>query len=113
MVEPVDPLEGGELEVVEASPGAAVADEFGLVEPDDRLGQRIVVRVTFGADGVDDADLGEAFGVADREVLGGFNRSSQHLDMEVVGGGGSGASAGGSCIPWSDVVTGSAVDGVA
>jgi hypothetical protein len=46
-------------------------------------------------------------------VAGGFNRSSQHLDMEVVGGGGSGASAGGSCIPWSDVVTGSAVDGVA
>jgi hypothetical protein len=30
VVEPVDPFEGGELEVVEASPGSAVADESVL-----------------------------------------------------------------------------------
>jgi hypothetical protein len=41
VVEPVDPLEGRVLEVVEAAPGAAVADEFGLVEPDDRLRERV------------------------------------------------------------------------
>ena len=40
-VEPVDPFQGGELEVVEALPRSAVADELGLVEPDDRLGQRV------------------------------------------------------------------------
>ena len=41
VVEPVDPFERRELEVVEAAPGAAVADELGLVQPDDRLGERI------------------------------------------------------------------------
>ena len=46
-VEPVDPFQGGELEVVESSPGAAVADELGLVEPDDRLGQRVVVALSW------------------------------------------------------------------
>jgi len=45
VVEPVDPFQGGELEVVEASPGAFVADELGLVEADDRLGQGVVVAV--------------------------------------------------------------------
>jgi hypothetical protein len=113
VVEPVDVFEGGELDVVEATPGSSPADELGLVEPDGGLGHGVVVRVALGADRGDGAGLGETFGVADSQVLGGFNRSSQHLDMEVVGGGGSGASAGGSCIPWSDVVTGSAVDGVA
>jgi hypothetical protein len=29
VVEPVDPFEGGEFEVVEAVPWSAVADEFG------------------------------------------------------------------------------------
>ena len=32
VVEPVDPFEGGEFEVVEAPPGALVANQFGLVE---------------------------------------------------------------------------------
>ena len=45
-VEPVDPFQGGELEVVESSPRAAVADELGLVEPDDRLGQGVVVALS-------------------------------------------------------------------
>jgi hypothetical protein len=30
VVEPVDPFQGGEFEVFEASPGSPVADEFGL-----------------------------------------------------------------------------------
>jgi hypothetical protein len=32
VVEPVDVLEGGELDIVEAAPGSAAADQFGLVE---------------------------------------------------------------------------------
>ena len=32
VVEPVDPFEGGEFEVVEAPPGPLVANQFGLVE---------------------------------------------------------------------------------
>ena len=46
VVEPVDPLEGGEFEVVEAAPWSLVADEFGLVEPVDRLGERVIERIT-------------------------------------------------------------------
>jgi len=41
---------------------------------------------------------------SDRGVQGGFNWWSQHLVMEVAGDGCSGASAGSSCVPWSDVV---------
>ena len=69
MVEPVDPLEGGVLEVVEASPWPTVSDEFGLVEADDRLGERIVIAVSSGSDRGDDPVFGETFGVADRQVL--------------------------------------------
>lgn len=45
VVEPVDPFEGGEFEVVDAPPGAFVADQFGLLEPEHRLGQGVVVGV--------------------------------------------------------------------
>ncbi len=38
MVEPVDVLQRGEFDVVEAAPGAAASDEFGLVEADEGLG---------------------------------------------------------------------------
>lgn len=43
VVEPVDPFRGGDLEVVEALPRPARLDQLGLVEPDDRLGQGVVV----------------------------------------------------------------------
>ena len=33
VVEPVDPHQSGQLQVVEAPPVAEVADQFGLVEP--------------------------------------------------------------------------------
>jgi hypothetical protein len=36
VVEPVDPLQGGVLDLVQALPEATPADELGLVEPDDR-----------------------------------------------------------------------------
>ena len=65
MVEPVDPFQGCEFEVVEALQRSSVAHEFGLVEPDDRFGQRVVVAVAAGADRGDDVVGGEPFGVAD------------------------------------------------
>jgi hypothetical protein len=46
----------------------------------------------------------------DRGSQGGFNWSSQHLVMEVVGDGCSAASAGGSRDAWTDVVAGPSVD---
>jgi hypothetical protein len=69
VVEPVDPLERVELDVVDALPRAAPADQLGLVEPDDHLGQGVVIRIALGPGRVHGAGLTEALGVADREVL--------------------------------------------
>ena len=54
MVEPVDPFESGVLEVVEAAPRCPVTNQFGLVETDDRLGQRVIKRIPSGPHGGDD-----------------------------------------------------------
>jgi hypothetical protein len=47
VVEPVDPLQGGVLDLLQARPGAASADELGLVQADDRLGQGVSTRVGY------------------------------------------------------------------
>ena len=52
-VEPVDPVHGGQLEMVDAAPGPFGADQLGLVEPDQRLGLGIVIGVADSADGGD------------------------------------------------------------
>ena len=49
--------------------GAPVADQLGLEQRVERLGQGVVVGVAGGADGGDGAGLGEPLGVADGEVL--------------------------------------------
>ena len=41
VVEPVDVLEGGDLDVVDRTPGAAAVDQLRLVEPDRRLREGI------------------------------------------------------------------------
>jgi hypothetical protein len=41
VVEPVDVLEGGELDIVEAAPWSLAADELGLVETVEALGQGV------------------------------------------------------------------------
>jgi hypothetical protein len=69
MVEPVDPFQGGVLDLVDALPGAAPADQLGLVQPDDRLGQGVVEAVAAGTDRAGGAGLGEPLGVADGQVL--------------------------------------------
>ena len=69
VVVPVHPLEGGELHRLAVTPRAAPGDEFGLVQPDDGLGQGVVVRVAHAAHRGRDAPLCEALGVAQREVL--------------------------------------------
>jgi hypothetical protein len=43
IVEPVHPFEGGELDALKTTPRAAAADDLGLEQTDDALGQRIVV----------------------------------------------------------------------
>ena len=60
---------GGQLEVVDGAERAVDADAFGLVQPDHRLGQGVVVGVADGADRGQRAGVGEPVGVADRGVL--------------------------------------------
>ena len=55
-----------------------------LREADHRLGESIVIRVAFRSDRVDRAGFGEAFGVANCEILTGFNRSSQHRFVDSI-----------------------------
>ena len=70
VVEPVDPLQGGVLDLIDAFPGAAPADQLGLVQADDGLGQGVVVGISARADRGDRAGLGEAVGVADSQIPG-------------------------------------------
>jgi len=91
-VEPVDPAEGGELEVVDPAPGTFVADAFGLVQPDVGLGERVIgrsprrfrsmpVRPRRGAV----RPLEEPVGVADRRVLGAGVATTNNRPMSVSG----------------------------
>ena len=50
VVEPVDPLQGGVLDLVKALPGAASADQLGLVQPDRGLAEPVVQGVADGPD---------------------------------------------------------------
>ena len=59
-------------------------DHLGLEQAVDRLGESIVVGVADAADRGRDASLGEPFRVAQREVLPGLNRSSQHQPEPIV-----------------------------
>ena len=69
VVEPVHVLGDGDLQVVDAFPRSLVADQLGLEQRVERLGQRVVVGVAAGADRGDRAGLGQALGVANGDVL--------------------------------------------
>jgi hypothetical protein len=69
-IPPGDPARGGELDLVDRAPGTLRADELGLVEAVDGLGEGVVVRVALAPDRGDRALVGEALGVPDGEVLG-------------------------------------------
>jgi len=69
VVEPVDIREGGQLDVLGVAPRALGLDELVLVEPVEALRQAVVVAVADGPDRRPSTDLGEPFGVANRDVL--------------------------------------------
>ena len=69
VVVPVERFQRGELELVETFPGATVSDQLGLVQADDRFGERVVVAVAPGADRAGDVVFGEPVGVANRQIL--------------------------------------------
>jgi len=69
VIKPRDPLQGRELDVLEAAPRPPTPDDLRLEQTNYRLGQRVVVRVADAADGGLDPHFGQALGVADRQVL--------------------------------------------
>jgi len=68
-VEPGDPPERGQLDVVDGAPRALLADQLGLVERVDGLGQRVVVAVADRADRGQRAELGQPLAVPNRREL--------------------------------------------
>ena len=62
VVVPVDPLQGRDLDVVEAAPGAACSDDLGLEQPDLALGEGVVQRVADAADAGCGAGGGQPLG---------------------------------------------------
>ena len=69
LVPPPDPRQGGQLDLAGSSPRAAGADQLGLVQAVDRLGQRVVDRVARGADRGHRALVGRALGGADTAAV--------------------------------------------
>ena len=66
MVEPVDVLGDRDLEVVDVLPGPLVADQLGLEQRVERLGERIVIGVAGRADGRNRSGVGQPLGLANR-----------------------------------------------
>src|SRR5829696_8350875 len=77
-VVPVDPSQGGQLDRVQAAPGALTADQFDLEQANDRFSHRVVVGVANRPDRGLSASHDESFGVTNRAVLFRFKGSSQH-----------------------------------
>jgi hypothetical protein len=65
IVEPIDPLQRGELDGLAALPRPATVD-LGFEERVDGFGEGVVVGVALAADRSFDARFGEALGVANR-----------------------------------------------
>lgn len=72
VVEPVNPFQRRVLHRSKGSPRATRVDYLGLEEPDDGLGQGVVVRVADAADRGLGAGLGQPPGMANGQVLPGF-----------------------------------------
>src|SRR5215217_1080448 len=69
VVPPVNPLQSGQLDLLDAAPGSAAFDQLGLEQPIDCLGECVIKAVPAAADRADDAELGEPVGVAHRQIL--------------------------------------------
>src|SRR5664280_3250246 len=69
LVPPGNPDGSCEFDLVGCPPSAMASDQLGLVEAVDRLGESVVVAVTFGSHGVHDAGFRQPFGVSNRQIL--------------------------------------------
>src|SRR5271166_111865 len=69
VIEPVDPLQRCVLHGLQMSPGAAAVNDLRLVQPDERFGQRVVVRIAHATHGRLGSRFGQSLGVANRQIL--------------------------------------------
>jgi hypothetical protein len=69
VIEPIDPLERGELDGLEVTPRSFGSDHFGLEEADDGFSERIIVRVATAAHRRLDPGIGQTFRIPHRDVL--------------------------------------------
>ena len=53
VVEPVEVFEGGDLDLFDGAPGSARLDQFGLEQPDDRLGEGVEAPMSTGGGELD------------------------------------------------------------
>lgn len=69
IIEPVHPSQRFPFHRVRRFPRAQPVDDLCFEQPDDRLGQGIILAVSDGADRWLEARLGQPFGVAQRQIL--------------------------------------------
>src|SRR6476659_10547361 len=81
VVEPVDPAERRELDVVDGPPGCLAADQLCLEHPIYCLGQSIVIGISDGPNRRTSADVVESFGVSHtRELRPGVGVTDQPVE---------------------------------
>jgi hypothetical protein len=68
-VVPVDPQERRQFELFDGVSRSVEPDQFGLVQPDQRLSERVVVGVADATDAREGSRVGEPFAVDDAGVL--------------------------------------------
>src|SRR5271169_1857777 len=81
---PVNPFQGREHDVIGPAPRPFSLDELFLVEAVQRLGRRIIIRISLAPDRPDRADLAEPLGIADRGILNSAIRMMDQLAVHPV-----------------------------
>src|SRR5688572_20511251 len=69
VVKPINPFEGRVFDIVEFSPRTTAMNNFSLIQSDDGLRERIIIRVADAAHRRLDARLRQALRVANRKIL--------------------------------------------
>lgn len=86
VVEPVDPGEGRHLHLSQASPGSPLPDDLRLEEPDDGLGESVVVGIADAPDRAEVRQSGSAAGSLEcRQLLAEDGILERELTMSLEG----------------------------
>ena len=69
VVEPIDVVQGGVLDIIQSAPGALVTDQLRLVQAVEGFGQGIVLRIPARSHRSNGSHLGQTLGVANGQIL--------------------------------------------